>query len=80
MADISQGIDSYFWLSLITVFCTGLNVFVHYAYRSKCKKCKLGCIEIERDIEVEEREDAITAAAAAANPPTTNKPLEPHTT
>ena len=73
MADISQGIDSYFWLSLMTVFCTGLNLFVHYAYRSKCKRCKLCCIEIERDIEVEEREDAITASVAA-NP---TKPLDP---
>jgi len=57
MTDISQGIDAYFWLTLVTIFCGGMNLFIRYAYRSKCRRCKICCIKIERDIEIEERED-----------------------
>ena len=73
MADISQGIDAYFWITVLTVFCTGFNLIVRYAYRSKCKRCKICCIEIERDIEVEEREDAATGPANTSS----KQPSEP---
>jgi hypothetical protein len=73
MADISQGIDAYFWITVLTVFCTGFNFIVRYAYRSKCKRCKICCIEIERDIEVEEREDAATGPANTSS----KQPSEP---
>jgi hypothetical protein len=76
MADISQGIDAYFWITVLTVFCTGFNLIVRYAYRSKCKRCKICCIEIERDIEVEEREDTAAAANTAANT-SSKQPSEP---
>ena len=67
MGDISQGIDSFFWLSLVTLIFSGIAVCVRYGYRSKCKNIKLcGCINIDRDIETEEREDEVMAKTAAS--------------
>ena len=57
MGDLSQGIDSYFWLSALTIFIGGLGVIVRYSYKSKCKEVDICCIKIVRDIEIEERED-----------------------
>jgi hypothetical protein len=68
MSDIAQGIDAYFWLTAITLICGGLNLFVRFAYKSKCKRCKICCIVIERDIETEEREDLAAVAMMNTNP------------
>ena len=57
MGDLSQGIDSYFWLSGLTIVVGGIGLMVRYAYKSKCKEVQCGCIKIVRDIEAEERED-----------------------
>ena len=57
MADISQGIDAYFWLSLSTLFCTSIGLIIRYAYRSKCSSVSCCCLKITRDIETEEKED-----------------------
>lgn len=57
MADVTQGIDSYFYLSALTIFMGGLGLIIRYAYKSKCKEFQCGCIKIVRDIETEERED-----------------------
>ena len=66
MGDISQGIDSFFWLSLVTLICGGLSLSIRYAYRSKCKNIKLcGCIKIDRDVDIEEREDMAKSTIAS---------------
>ena len=57
MSELTGGIDSYFWLSLATIFFGGLALTTRYMYKSKCSRVELCCIKIERNIEVEERED-----------------------
>ncbi len=57
MGDLSKGIDSYFWLSSLTIFIGGIGLIVRYAYKSKCKEVSMCCIKIVRDTEAEERED-----------------------
>ena len=57
MSELTGGIDSYFWLTLATIFFGGVGLITKYAYKSKCKSVQMCCLKIERDIEVEERED-----------------------
>jgi hypothetical protein len=57
MSELTGGIDSYFWLTLATIIFGGVGLITRYAYKSKCKSVQLCCLRIERDIEVEERED-----------------------
>ena len=57
MADVTQGIDAYFYLSALTIFMGGIGLIVRYSYKSKCKEVECCCIKITRDIETEERED-----------------------
>ena len=57
MADVTQGIDAYFYLSALTIFMGGVGLIVRYSYKSKCKEVDCCCIKIIRDIETEERED-----------------------
>ena len=57
MADVTQGIDAYFYLSALTIFMGGIGLIVRYSYKSKCKEVACCCIKIIRDIETEERED-----------------------
>ena len=57
MADVTQGIDAYFYLSALTIFMGGIGLIVRYSYKSKCKEVDCCCIKIVRDIETEERED-----------------------
>ena len=61
MSELTGGIDGYFWLTLATIFFGGVGLITRYAYKSKCKHFEMCCIKIDRDIEVEEREDAISA-------------------
>ena len=57
MSELTVSIDSYFWLTLATIVFGGIGLITRYAYKSKCSRVELCCIKIERDIEVEERED-----------------------
>ena len=57
MADITQGIDSYFYLSVLTLLCGGFTLLIRFAYKSKCKSVYLCCLRIDRDIETELKED-----------------------
>ena len=57
MSELTGGIDSYFWLTLATIFFGGVSLITKYSYKSKCKSVQMCCLKIERDIEVEERED-----------------------
>ena len=57
MADVTQGIDSYFYLSALTILVGGIGLIIRYSYKSKCKEVECCCIKIVRDVEAEERED-----------------------
>ena len=57
MGDITQGIDSYFYLSGLTILMGGIGLIVRYSYKSKCSEIELCCIKIKRNIEIEEHED-----------------------
>ena len=57
MGDITQGIDSYFYLSVLTLLCGGLTLSIRFAYKSKCKSVEICCLKIDRDIETELKED-----------------------
>jgi hypothetical protein len=57
MGDLTEGVNSYFYLSALTLILGGLGLIVRYSYKSKCSSVELCCIKITRDIEIEERED-----------------------
>ena len=57
MGDITQGIDSYFYLSVLTLLCGGLTLLIKFAYKSRCKSVEICCLKIDRDIETELKED-----------------------
>ena len=60
MSELTGGIDSYFWLTLATLVFGGIGLVTRYAYKSKCSRVEVCCLKIERNIDVEEREDALT--------------------
>lgn len=76
MADIAGGIDSYFWLTIATIFFGSIGVFIRYAYKSKCKNIECCCVKIERDIEAEEREDilALSLKRLSSSPSSPSSP------
>ena len=48
--------DPVFWsffLTTMTAFIIGMSKLIS---KSRCKKCKIMCCEIERDVEIEEKE------------------------
>ena len=57
MTDISNGIDSFIWLSCVTIVFTGAGLCIRYSYKSKCKEVSCCCLKIVRDIETEKLED-----------------------
>ena len=57
MADITQNIDGFFWLSLSTIIFTSIGLFIRYSYKSKCKEVSCCCGKIVRDVDIEKIED-----------------------
>ena len=57
MTDLAEGVNAYFYLSVLTLMMGGVGLIVRYSYKSKCKEVQCGCLKIVRDIEIEERED-----------------------
>ena len=57
MTDLAEGVNAYFYLSVLTLIMGGIGLIVRYSYKSKCKEVDCCCIKIVRDIEIEERED-----------------------
>jgi len=43
-----------FWTTAYTAFFGFIIGMTHFCYKSKCSKVKVCCIEIERNVEVEE--------------------------
>ena len=46
-----------FWTTAYTAFFGFIIGMSHFCYRSKCSKVKVCCIEIERNVEIEEEID-----------------------
>lgn len=46
-----------FWTTAYTALFAFIATMTHFCYRSKCSKVKICCIEIERNVEVEEEID-----------------------
>ena len=57
MSDLTDGVNAYFYLSVLTLIMGGVGLIVRFSYKSKCKEFQCGCLKIVRDIETEERED-----------------------
>ena len=57
MGDISEGVNGIFYISIFTLFCTGISLSIKYCYKSKCKQVELCCLKITRDVDVEKEED-----------------------
>jgi len=51
-----MGLDSIFWLSFVTIASGCVIKLASMIFKSRCKTCKLCCLEIVRDTEAEERE------------------------
>jgi hypothetical protein len=49
--------DPIFVLSAITLICGSVGLMVKFCYKSRCKKCEVCCIKIERDNALENEED-----------------------
>ena len=57
MADLTEGVNAYFYISALTIIMGGIGLMIRYSYKSKCSEVELCCIKIKRNIEVEEHED-----------------------
>lgn len=68
MSTLTDGIDSYFYLTLATIVFGGIGLITRYAYKSKCKSVEMCCLKIERDIETEEREDNLAFQISPSSP------------
>ena len=53
MADLAEGVNAYFYLSILTLLMGGVGLIVRYSYKSKCKEVSCCCLKIVRDIETE---------------------------
>jgi len=58
-----------FWTFVVTTGTGLLFAIVKVCLKSKCKHCKIGCIEIDRNVELELEESKFDAL---------NKPPSPH--
>ena len=52
-------LSEIFWTTFITTMSGLILAIIAACYKSKCRYIKLGCIEIDRDVEGEEKIDAI---------------------
>ena len=57
MADLTEGVNAYFYISALTIIMGGIGLMIRYSYKSKCSEVELCCIKIKRNIDVEEHED-----------------------
>ena len=49
--------DDAFWLTMAGLVFSFLGVVLTALFRSKCKRCKLCCLDVERDVEAELQEE-----------------------
>ena len=51
--------NATFWLSMGTLIFGFGGVIINGMFKSKCKKCKICCIEVERDTQAEIEEQKL---------------------
>ena len=51
MADLTEGVNAYFYISALTIIMGGIGLMIRYSYKSKCSEVELCCIKIKRNIE-----------------------------
>jgi hypothetical protein len=52
-------LSEIFWTTFITTMSGLILAIIAACYKSKCRYIKLGCVEINRDVEGEEKIDTI---------------------
>jgi hypothetical protein len=59
---MSDDFNGTFFLSITTAILTFCGVIFSYAYKSKCKECSIcvGLIRVQRDVEIELKEDIVS--------------------
>ena len=68
---MAERLSEGFWVAFLTTMTGFVLKLVSMAYKSKCKSCKMCCIEIIRDVEAEVELDEMRIVAA---PPPPNSP------
>ena len=64
-----EDLNGVFLITCLTLCCAFFSLIVRYTFKSKCKKCKICGIEIERDIEGELQEEQMEINAGLEMPP-----------
>jgi len=57
---LDDGVNSSFYISILTLLCGSIGLAIRYCYRSKCKECECCGFKIKRDTEIEKEEDMMT--------------------
>ena len=66
-----MALSEVFWVAFLTTM-TGFTLkLVSMAYKSKCRSCKMCCIEIIRDTETEAEVDELVINRQPIQPPNT---------
>lgn len=52
-------LSEIYWSFFTTSVISFLIIIIRFGYKSKCRSCKLGCCEIIRDTENEEKIDEL---------------------
>ena len=62
-------LSEVFWVAFITTMTGFVLKLVSMAYKSKCKTCKVCCIEVVRDTEAEAEIDELRISTLPPPPP-----------
>jgi hypothetical protein len=52
-----DGVNSSFYISVLTIIGGSVGLAIRYFYRSKCKQCECCVLKVTRDVETEKEED-----------------------
>ena len=55
--NLIQGVDGIFYITIATLFSTGINLLIRYCYKSRCVEVECCCFKIRRDPRAENKED-----------------------
>ena len=69
-----MALSEVFWVAFLTTMTGFCLKLVSMAYKSKCKSCKMCCIEVIRDTDAEVEVDELVISRQPIPPPTS--PLE----
>lgn len=64
-----MALSEVFWVAFITTMTGFILKLVSMAYKSKCKSCKVCCIEVIRDTETEGEIDELRIITPPPPPP-----------